>query len=175
VLDSAATVRAAAVPAGVLGAGVAGYTAWLFGQCEGRDLWQTPLLLPLLLAQAVTAGGAALVLGAGAFGVPDELRDLALWCLFGGALAQLALTMVEITSHGTVHVEMATRAMTHGAYRTRFWAGVAVGMLAPAALALASIGVDGLVPGAIGAIAALLGLYLTEDAFVRAGQSVPLS
>ncbi|MEZ5296142.1 MAG: hypothetical protein R2697_07705 [Ilumatobacteraceae bacterium] len=31
------------------------YTAFLFGQCEGRDLWQTPLLLPILLAQAVAA------------------------------------------------------------------------------------------------------------------------
>jgi hypothetical protein len=40
-------------------AGTAGYTAFLFGQCEGRDLWQTPLLLPMLLAQAVVAGGAA--------------------------------------------------------------------------------------------------------------------
>ena len=31
----------------------AGYTAFLFAQCEGRDLWQTPLLLPMLLARAV--------------------------------------------------------------------------------------------------------------------------
>ena len=43
----------------LLAAAVAGYTAFLFGQCEGRDLWQTPLLLPILLAQAVVAGGAA--------------------------------------------------------------------------------------------------------------------
>ena len=43
----------------VLGAATAGYTAFLFAQCEGRDLWQTPLLLPLLLARAVVAGAAA--------------------------------------------------------------------------------------------------------------------
>jgi Fe-S-cluster-containing dehydrogenase component/formate-dependent nitrite reductase membrane component NrfD len=175
VADSAAFVRALAVPTGVLGAGVAGYTAWLFGQCEGRDLWQTPLLLPVLLAQAVTAGAAALTLGAGAFDVADDLRDLVLWCLFGGALGQLALVAVEVTSHGTVHVEMATRAMTHGPYRTRFWSGVAGGMVAPAVLAAASIAADGLVPAALGAVLALGGLYATEDAFVRAGQSVPLS
>ena len=28
------------------------YTAFLFGQCEGRDLWQTPLLPAHLIAQA---------------------------------------------------------------------------------------------------------------------------
>ena len=43
------------LPIVILSAGVAGYTAFLFGQCEGRDLWQTPLLLPTLLAQAVRA------------------------------------------------------------------------------------------------------------------------
>ncbi|MHB8293863.1 MAG: 4Fe-4S dicluster domain-containing protein, partial [Acidimicrobiales bacterium] len=38
-----------AVPVLALGLATAGYTAYLFGQCEGRDLWQTPLLLPVLL------------------------------------------------------------------------------------------------------------------------------
>ena len=42
-----------------LALGAAIYTAFLFAQSEGRDLWQTPLLLPILLAQAVVAGGAA--------------------------------------------------------------------------------------------------------------------
>ena len=35
-------LRWALVPAGAL---LAGYTAFLFNQCEGRDLWQSPLLL----------------------------------------------------------------------------------------------------------------------------------
>ncbi len=57
--ESDGLLKVLAIPA-VLGAlGTAGYTAFLFGQCEGRDLWQTPLLLPVLLAQATTAGGAA--------------------------------------------------------------------------------------------------------------------
>jgi len=42
----------------VLGLGVAGYTAFLFQQCEGRDLWQSPLVLPHLLVQAVLCGAA---------------------------------------------------------------------------------------------------------------------
>ena len=55
VLDTSGLVQAVALPAALLAAGTAGYTAYLFGQCEGRDLWQTPLLLPVLLAQAVAA------------------------------------------------------------------------------------------------------------------------
>ncbi len=50
------------IPAALFGAGAAGYTAFLFGQAEGRDFWQSPLLLPTLLAQAVLAGSSALSL-----------------------------------------------------------------------------------------------------------------
>lgn len=45
-----------------LGAMAAGYTAFLFAQCEGRDLWQdTRMLLPHLLVQAIMLGSAALL------------------------------------------------------------------------------------------------------------------
>jgi Fe-S-cluster-containing dehydrogenase component len=50
----------------VLALGVAGYTAYLFGQCEGRDLWQTPLLLPHLVVQALLCGFAVLLPFSGA-------------------------------------------------------------------------------------------------------------
>ena len=39
---------------------LAGYTAFLFGQAEGRDLWQSPLLFWHLLPQAVLVGAGAL-------------------------------------------------------------------------------------------------------------------
>ena len=42
----------------VLAAATAVYTAWLFGQAKGRDLWQSPLLAPHLLVQALVAGAA---------------------------------------------------------------------------------------------------------------------
>jgi hypothetical protein len=44
-----------------LAIGAAIYTAFLFGQAEGRDLWQSPLLPPHLLVQALTIGSAALL------------------------------------------------------------------------------------------------------------------
>ena len=39
------------IPAMFFGAAGAGYTAFLFGQAEGRDFWQSPLLLPICLCR----------------------------------------------------------------------------------------------------------------------------
>ncbi len=67
-------LRWLAIPTAAL---AAGYTAFLFGQAEGRDLWQSPLLLWHLLAQAAMVGAGALVVasafvrpGRGAAAVP---------------------------------------------------------------------------------------------------------
>jgi formate-dependent nitrite reductase membrane component NrfD len=176
VLDSANLVRAVAAPAALLGAAAAGYTAYLFAQCEGRDLWQTPLLLPILLAQAVAAGAAVLLVAAAVIDMPrtDALR----WALIGGLGTAAVLLAAELTSRGTAHVEFAIAAMTRGAYARRFWlGGVLLGLVMPGALVVPAIaGVDGATAlGASAGVAALAGLAACEDAFVRAGQSVPLS
>ncbi len=175
VTDSSDVVRWLAVPTIVFGAGTAGYTAWLFAQCEGRDLWQTPLMLPVLLAQAVTAGASALIIPISMFNVDAGLESLVLWSLFGGVIAQLVLVAIEVTSHATVSVEVATAMMTKGKYRGRFWTGVVVGMVAAGGVALAAALAGNTNIGVIAAVLALIGLAAYEDAFVRAGQSVPLS
>jgi Fe-S-cluster-containing dehydrogenase component len=46
-------------PTVLLGLATAGYSAFLFGQAEGRDFWQSPLLLPHLLGAAVLAAPGA--------------------------------------------------------------------------------------------------------------------
>ena len=46
----------------LVGALVSGYTAFLFKQCKGRDLWEADGLLWHLLAQSVTAGAAFFLL-----------------------------------------------------------------------------------------------------------------
>jgi Fe-S-cluster-containing dehydrogenase component/formate-dependent nitrite reductase membrane component NrfD len=176
VTDSPGLIEGVAVPAALLAAGTAGYTAFLFAQCEGRDLWQTPLLLPILLAQAVTAGGAVFAVTDWFAAVPEPTAVR--WTLLGGLLGSLALTLMEITSHGSRHVELATAAMTRGRWAGQFWVGgVVIGMIAPAVLtgiALAAE-VDGPTLPAIAGIAAVVGMAAYEDAFIRAGQSVPLS
>ena len=81
------------------------------------------------------------------------------------------------------HVELALQAMTRGRYAGRFWIlGVGVGMVVPLLLAVVALGVlddptspTGAVLGVLAGLATVVGLYGYEDAFVRAGQAVPLS
>lgn len=174
--ESAGLLKVMAIPAVIGAAGTAGYTAFLFGQCEGRDLWQTPLLLPVLLAQAVTAGGATFAIIDLFMDVPAE-RGIA-WVLLGGVWATAALVAMELFSHGSRHVELAVHEMTSGAYATQFWVGgIAVGLILPGSIAIVDLAADVTSPGllAAGGLAALIGMFAYEDAFVRAGQSVPLS
>ena len=169
-------IEIVAVPAALGALGTAGYTAYLFAQCEGRDLWQTPLLLPVLLAQAVTAGGAT-------YAVLDVFMDLPeqnaiAWVLLGGVVATGAFVWMELASHGSRHVELAVETMTHGRYARQFWVGgITVGLVVPGAIAILALATDISSPAPLAAagIAAVAGLFAYEDAFVRAGQSVPLS
>ncbi|CAN5512098.1 polysulfide reductase NrfD [soil metagenome] len=174
-LDSPALINAVAIPAVLFGAATAGYTAFLFDQCEGRDFWQTPLLLPILLAQA-GAGGAAIGLIAGVFyELPHDLLTAARWLMLGSLLALALLIRMELTGDTTMHVALARRAMTHGDYQQQFWSSVLVGLGAAGALAVAAVYFDSLASGLVAGVAAVIGVAMYEDAFVRAGQSVPLS
>jgi len=163
-----------AAPVVLCAAATAGYTAFLFGQCEGRDLWQTPLLLPTLLAQAVTAGGASYAIVDLFMDVPEP--DAIRWAFLGGLCVTAALVALEATSAGTPHVEAALHQMISGKYRGRFWFGVIGGLLAPACMLVVALAAD---PGeglaAAAGVVALGGMWAYEDSFVRAGQSVPLS
>ena len=175
VVGSIGALQVLAAPAALLGAATAGYTAFLFAQCEGRDLWQMPLVLPTLLAQAVTAGGAGYAVMELAVEGPD--REVAQWVLLAGVLATAALIGAEILSRGTAHVEAAVAAMTRGRYARQFWAGgVGLGLAVPAVLVAVALAADsGPVLAAVAGICAVAGMWFYEDSFVRAGQSVPLS
>jgi len=168
---AAGAVGSAGAATGLAGAGVplaamtAAYTAYLFAQARGRDLWQSPLLAPHLLVQAVLAGAAALVLAADALGPPAGRADLRM-ILAGAAVAHLVMVAGEATQqHPTAHAHLAVAEMVRGRYAPAFWAGVA---LVGAAVAAPWIG-----PAA--AVAALAGLMAHEHAYVQAGQSVPLA
>ena len=107
---------------------------------------------------------------------PDSIR----WALVGGAGAVLALSWMETVSHGSRHVELAVHDMVKGKHAGLFWSGLVFGAVAPIVLSIVAIIIGGSVNGAvaIGIIAgvfALVGMFLSETAFVRAGQSVPLS
>ena len=178
ILESESLLQILAIPAAITGLATAGYTAFLFAQCEGRDLWQTPLLLPMLLARAVTAGAATWLIADIFVEVPSP--EAIFWALIGGVVAVMALSWMETVSHGSRHVELAVHEMVKGKHGQLFWGGLILGTLIPLVLGVICIaaGVESsaaLGLGVLAGIFALVGMFLSETAFVRAGQSVPLS
>jgi Fe-S-cluster-containing dehydrogenase component len=171
-------LRLLSLPAGVLAVGAAGYSAFLFGQAEGRDFWQSPLLLPHLLVAAVVAGAAVLIplglaIGTGGSGAESSGLDRLRLALGAGLVAHAALLGAELFStHASVDSAQAARLITRGgSWRGRFWgAAVVAGILLPLVLVL-----TGAAGAGIAAILALAGLWVYEDLWVRAGQSIPLS
>ncbi|MCX2726766.1 polysulfide reductase NrfD [Thermomicrobium sp. 4228-Ro] len=164
-----------ALPGGIA---AAGYTAFLFGQAEGRDFWQSPLLFPALLAQAAVAGGAVLLLLTNIAGSPyEQQRWLALATLAGLLTLAVLVASELLLPHPNLHVAKAAHLLTHGPYRVELLGlGVSVGVLVPTlALALGWAAGDLTVWGTIAAVAALVGLWSYERIWVAAGQDVPLS
>jgi Fe-S-cluster-containing dehydrogenase component/formate-dependent nitrite reductase membrane component NrfD len=135
------------------------YTAYLFAQAKARDLWQSPLLAPHMLVQAVLVGAAALL----PFGhAAHDLR----WILAGAALVHALLVLAELSvTHPSAHAHLAVREMTRGRYAGALWAGLA---LAGVAAAAPWIGVVAVAPG-------LLAVLLHEHAYVQSAQAVPLA
>jgi Fe-S-cluster-containing dehydrogenase component/formate-dependent nitrite reductase membrane component NrfD len=155
-----------------LAAAAAGYSAFLFGQAEGRDFWQSPILLPQLLVAALVAGAASLIVLAAVAHLPTPDLDL-LATMLGAGLALEALVLgAEVAAFGgDTDRARAARLLTRGPLSGRFWNGVVLtGVAVP--LVLLWRGGAGTF---IGALLALAGLWIYEDLWVRAGQAVPLS
>jgi formate-dependent nitrite reductase membrane component NrfD len=172
----------ALAPLGIVGialaAGAAGYSGFLFGQAEGRDFWQSPMLPLHLVVQAVVAGAAVLGVASLAVGNAGALPSL-LTLLVIGLVAHALIVAAEVaTPHANNDVRLAAEAMVRGRDARLFWVGaVAIGVVVPLAFLAASAAA--LIPVAIAstvaALAALAGLLAYEDSWIRAGQAVPLS
>jgi len=154
----------------------AGYTALLFGQAEGRDLWQSRLLLPQLVVQAVMVGAGALGI-VGAFGrYGDSASALVVRTLVLSTVAYILLALLEfLRPQHSAQAAAAARLVVRGRYSAAFWwVGIGGAVLA---IALAAPSWNGS-PFATVILAGLVlqGTLLTyESVFVRAGQDVPLS
>jgi Fe-S-cluster-containing dehydrogenase component/formate-dependent nitrite reductase membrane component NrfD len=165
-------LTALAVPAVVLAAASAGYSAFLFRQAEGRDFWQSPLLLPHLLSSAVVAGAATLLLAYLITGRDQSGLPVLAAVMAGGLVAQAVLLLSELFgAHANVDSARAAHLITRGPWRGRFWGGTVVaGTLLPLVL----VWFGGPAAG-VAAVLALAGLWLYEDLWIKAGQSLPLS
>jgi formate-dependent nitrite reductase membrane component NrfD len=151
-------------------AGTAGYTAFLFNQAKGRDLWQSPVLPLHLLVHAVVAGAGALAFLSLFSASLGPLRPALLRILAGGlAINVLALGAELLSLHPTKDSQPAPTLIHTGDYRYHFWVGV---FLLGNLTAITFLALGLLVPGAM---LALFGLFVFEDIFVRAGQAISLA
>jgi formate-dependent nitrite reductase membrane component NrfD len=154
------------------------YSAFLFAQAKGRDLWQSPLFLWHLLLQALTAGSATILIAEYFIGMPLEIRSTTILILLISLIISLAMIMGEIAlPHVSEDVRIATQVLIKGKLSGRFWAlVVGAGMVAPIILAvIAYWSTASALSSIAAAILALAGLWWFEDLWIKAGQSAPLS
>ncbi len=155
--------------------GTAIYTAFLFGQAEGRDLWQSALLPIHLIVQAFMMGGAAMLILALFVEMTPELVQVAQVTFLVALVVDLLVTLLGEFSmpHASEAAARAAHEISHGKYAGSFWWGsIVVGHVVAFVLAL--------FPGvawlpAAGGLLAIVGLYLYEHAFVMAPQEIPNS
>lgn len=157
-----------------LAIGAAIYTAFLFGQAEGRDLWQSTLLPFHLLVQALVSGAAAMLILGAFFDMATDLVRLSRIVFIVGLIVDLAVTALGEFGmpHASEAAAKAAHAITHGKYKKHYWIG-AIGLGHVVPLVLLVFGMPWL--GAIAGVCALIGLYLYEYAFVMAPQEIPNS
>jgi formate-dependent nitrite reductase membrane component NrfD len=167
-------LRWAMVPAGIM---LAGYTAFLFNQCEGRDLWQSPLLFAHTIVNALIAGAASLGVIALFLSAPAVSTRALGWTLALGAAGSATIIALDLAGrHPSGQAERAALNLWRDLYAKRFWlGGILLGLVLPGLLAAAFLATGAIGLLAAGGVAALTGLWFYEDAWVRAGQSVPLS
>jgi Fe-S-cluster-containing dehydrogenase component/formate-dependent nitrite reductase membrane component NrfD len=135
----------------LLALGSAVYTAFLFGQSKGRDLWQSPLLAPHLAVQALVAGAALFA--------PS-------WLLF---LVPIHGLFVAAEIFGRHPTEDARRAAHLIEQDPVFTTGVLVlGHLLPLVLLWGAQG-----PAILARVLLLAGLLFWEHLYVQAPQMVP--
>ncbi|MBV7336988.1 polysulfide reductase NrfD [Chloroflexi bacterium TSY] len=156
---------------------VAIYTAFLFGQAEGRDLWQSTLLPFHLVVQALMVGAGTMLFLDLFLPMPTETSHVVL-LLFGTMLiVDLFVTLAGEFGmpHASEIAAQAARDISHGKYRNHFWKGsIGLGHAIPLLLLLLGsvAGFAGPLFFAVGGLCSIGGLYLFEYVFVMAPQDI---
>jgi Fe-S-cluster-containing dehydrogenase component/formate-dependent nitrite reductase membrane component NrfD len=154
------------------------YSAFLFAQAKGRDLWQSPLFFWHLLVQSFIAGAASIRLISAATGLVGSFLPLLDRMTALALLLALLMITIEVTMPPAGEdVRYATDVMTRGALRFPFWIlAVGVGTVVPILLMAVHLAPELQQPARNAAcVLALLGLFAFEELWVIAGQAVPLS
>jgi Fe-S-cluster-containing dehydrogenase component/formate-dependent nitrite reductase membrane component NrfD len=148
------------------------YTAFLLGQAEGRDMWQTPLLPFQLLSQSAMVSSGVFIALSLFVQLSDELFVFLTDTFLASLVINLIITLVGkfAMPHVSEVALLASREMSHGKFRNHFWWGsIGLGHALPLALFV----IPDVLPLAV--LAAVIGLFFYEYAFVMAPQHIPNS
>jgi hypothetical protein len=98
------------------------------------------------------------------------------WVFAIASLLHLLMIWGEVSlTHPTAHARLAIWQMVRGRYKSDFWIGFVLSLMGGLLPWLAIIGYLNTPLGVAGAPLALVGMMLYENAYVQAGQSVPLA
>ncbi len=153
--------------------GVAIYTAFLFAQAEGRDLWQSPLLPFHLIVQALMVGSGMILLLDLFLDLPRTMPEVTATIFIVALIVDLFVTLVGEFSipHASEVAAKAAHEISYGRFKNHFWLGsIGLGHVLP--LLLVWSFADVVIVGAVAAVFATAGLYLYEYAFVMAPQEI---
>ena len=155
------------IPGAILAILGAVYTAFLFGQARGRDLWQsTGLSAVHMLVHAVMAGSVSMMVI-----MPETSVWMANVLLWGIILNMCIMAKEILKPHDTPDTKKAIHLMTKGYYSKYFWAGIVFGNIAPIVMINTYADTITLIAGGM----ALVGIILTEFVRIRVPQMIPLS
>lgn len=156
-------------PVAFLGTLSAIYSAFLFSQAEGRDLWQSPTLPLELFLHATIAGSGALLLITVL--IPAQAATWFVYTFAGSLVLFLStkLTADFLIRPPTTNALIGHHAMVSGEMRKWYLAGIA-GLSVALLLALAAWLTGNYVLAAPGALFSLPALLSLEHGWVQAGQ-----
>ena len=97
--------------------------------------------------------------------------------MLGGALALGLVAGTELLSrHPTRNATEGVYHLTKGVYAREWWlGGIGLGVVVAGAFAAFGVITGSLIAPALGGVAAMAGIWFADNAYVKAGQSVPLS
>jgi hypothetical protein len=169
IAGAGAAADAARIAGAGLGVLAAGYSAWLFGQCRGRDLWAEDGLFLHLVTRAVVLGaGVAAVLPHGTAGGGAAARVFAACALVNAGWILVNRQLPPATAEGA-------RAHDHLRRSGEPEVAIALTVLAAVAALPAALGIDSTPAVGVGLALAVLAEFFYEKAWIRSGQAVPLS
>ncbi len=149
------------------------YTAFLFKQAKGRDLWQSPILVFHMLIHSFMAGASVFIMISYFMKFSDSFLSYTKALLILAVLINLLLMLIEfkLLKH-TPNSKKALIMISSGRYKNSFWFGaLIIGNLIPLCLVFSGIPILLLLAGLL----VIIGIYITEHIWVEAPQRIPLT